>query len=125
MDALLSEVKRNQDGADALREAREFERLKGDRKEGLGERGCPDGRCDPREVDCKDASLAREIAGIEPAAVRLGSPSAERQPDTQPASVDSALVEQGRQLLRLARPGKAATFILDFDQHTIGAGSDA
>lgn len=79
----------------------------------------------PRKVHGKDAPPLREIARVEPATVGFGAPSAEPEPDAQAGPVGALLRERGGQLLRIPGSRKAATFVLDVDDHAIGAGTSA
>ncbi len=68
----------------------------------------------PRKVDGEDASFVRQVAGRNPAVVRLSGPSAERQPETQAGSIGASLLERPEQVARI--PGReTAAFVLDLD----------
>jgi hypothetical protein len=47
----------------------------------------------PRQVNGEDASVARYITGVQPATVGFGTPSAEREPNTQATPIGAALLE--------------------------------
>ena len=79
----------------------------------------------PRKVHGKHASPLREVARVEPATVYFGAPSAKREPDAQAGPVVALLRERGGQLIRIPGSRKAATFVLDVDDHAIGAGTNA
>ena len=55
--------------------------------------------------------------------VRLDGPSAEGQAETQAGSIGAALLERTEQVLDVP-PRKAAAFVLDLDEHALGAGAD-
>ena len=82
------------------------------------------GNVAPRQVDGKDASRIRQIACVDATIVCFSAPSAEREPKTQAGSIRASLIERSEQWLT-GSARKPATFILDLDEHTIGARTDA
>ena len=60
--------------------------------------------------------------GVETATVGFGTPSAEREPNTQARSIGASLLERRDQFLPLTFTRKASTFVPDLDEHAIGAG---
>ncbi len=53
---------------------------------------------------------------------RLDGPSAEREAESQAGPIGSALLERVKQVLDVPT-GKAPTFVLDLNQHTLGIGA--
>jgi hypothetical protein len=65
-----------------------------------------------------------EIARQDPAAVHLGAPPAERESETEARPILIPSFEGLKQLLGVP-VGETAAFVLDLDEHAIGAGRDA
>jgi hypothetical protein len=78
----------------------------------------------PRKSDRKHAPVSRQIARGDVTVVEFGAPPAHRQTKPQPSPVCASLYERLEQNVRRTI-GKAATFVLDFDQHEVGGGSAA
>ena len=81
------------------------------------------GNWQPRQVDGEDASPSRQVARIDPAVVRFSAPSAEGETKTQAGSIGAALLERAEQLVDVPARETAA-FVLDLDEHALGAGAD-
>ena len=62
--------------------------------------------------------MVRQVARIDPAAVGFGAPAADRETKTEPGPVCSTLLERLEQEIGVA-VGQTATFVLDFNQHTV------
>jgi len=73
-----------------------------------------------RQVEREDASTIGKGACVDPAVVRVGAPSAERETQAQTASIGPTLLERAEQLIDLSSD-EAAAFILNLDEHTLGA----
>ena len=78
------------------------------------------GSWNPGEIEREDASLVGKTARVEPAAVRFGAPSAERQTNADTASIRAALFERAKELVDVPS-GQAAALVLDRDEHALGA----
>ena len=76
------------------------------------------GNLQSRQVNGEDASVLGEIPDMDLAIVRFGPPAAEHETQTQAALVGAVLPERLEQTVGVPT-GKAATFILDFDQHPL------
>ena len=81
------------------------------------------GNWQPRQVDGEDASLTRQVARIDPAIVRFDAPSAEGEAKAQAGSIGAALLERAEQLVDVP-VRETAAFVLDLDEHALGAGAD-
>jgi hypothetical protein len=80
-----------------------------------------DGHGAPREVDGKDASFVKEVARRDPAMVRFGGPSAERDPNAQAGAIGASLLVRAEQVVDVS--GETAAFVLDLDGDALGAGA--
>ena len=78
----------------------------------------------PRQVDGEDAAPFRQVARVDPAMVRFDAPSAEGEAQAEPGAVGAALLERAEQCRRRS-PREPAAFVLDLDEHALGAGADA
>ena len=74
------------------------------------------------QVDVKTHPLSG-VARIDPTIVRFGAPSAEGEAKAQARSIDAALLERAEQLVDVSTQ-ETATFVLDLDEHALGAGAD-
>jgi hypothetical protein len=83
-----------------------------------------DGHWEAWQVDGKDASLVRQVARIESAVIRFDSPSAEGEAKTQAGSIGASLLERPEQFGHVPLR-KTAAFVLNLEQHSLGAGADA
>ena len=81
------------------------------------------GNWEPRQVDGEDASPIRQVARIDPAIVRFDAPSAEGEAKAQAGAIGAALLERAEQLVDVPT-GETAAFVLDLDEHALGAGAD-
>jgi hypothetical protein len=79
---------------------------------------------EPRQIDGKDASPIGQVACVNATIVRFSAPSAEGEPKTQAGSVRASLLEWSEQCLTISAREPAA-FVLDLDEHAIGARPDA
>ncbi len=84
---------------------------------------CHGGNWEPRQVDGEDASPIRQVARIDPAIVRFDAPSAEGEAEAKAGSIGAALLERAEQFVDVPTRQTAA-FVLDLDQHALGAGAD-
>ena len=64
-----------------------------------------------------------KVARVDPAVVRVGAPSAEREAEAQARSVGAALLERAEQVVDVSSH-EAAAFVLNLDEHTLGARAD-
>ena len=81
------------------------------------------GNWEPRQVDGEDASPVRQVARIDPAMVRFDTPPAEGEAKAQAGSIGAALLERAEQFVDVPARETAA-FVLDLDEHALGAGAD-
>jgi hypothetical protein len=79
----------------------------------------------PRQIDGEDAPLTGHVGRIESPTVDFGTPSAEREPNAQPTPIGTPLLERGYELLLSTLSWKPAALIVDLDEDTISAASDA
>ena len=84
---------------------------------------CDGGNWNPWQLDGKGASLIGHVARVDPAVVRFHAPSAEGKAKTQTGSIGASLLE-GTEQFDVVPNRETAAFILDFDDHTLGAGTD-
>ena len=75
----------------------------------------------PGQVNREDASLIRQVARIDPAIVRLDAPSAECEAEAHAGSIGASLLERAEQFVHVSTR-EAAAFVLDLDEHSLGAG---
>src|SRR5688572_1676036 len=89
---------------------------------------CVSSRCGQRttrQIDRKHTSRAGQVAGINTTAIRFGPPSTKRQSDTQARAIRASLFKRSeQQILEVVTSRQATTFVLNFDQHTLGAPTD-
>src|SRR5678816_3563989 len=78
----------------------------------------------PRQVDPEHASVPREIARRDPAAVHFGAPSAERESETEARPIRAPSFERLKQHVCVP-VREAAAFVLDLDAYAIRGGNDA
>ena len=78
----------------------------------------------PWQVDGEDASAAREVAGINPALIRLGAPPAESKTKPQANSVRTVLLEGAKELAEIPAQETAAS-VFDNKLDTILGGVHA
>ena len=71
----------------------------------------------------KTHPLLGQVARIDPAVVRFDAPSAEGEAKAQAGSIGASLLERAEQLVDVP-PRETAAFVLDLDQHALGAGAD-
>jgi hypothetical protein len=64
-----------------------------------------------------------QIARRNPAMVRFNRPSAEREPKAHASAIGAALLVGAEQVVNVPTRETAA-FVLDFDDHALGAGVD-
>ena len=85
---------------------------------------CECGNQEPGQVNSKDATPIQQVACIDATIVRFSAPSAEGEPETQAGSIRAPLLEGSEQCLTVSAREPAA-FVLDFNEHAIGARTDA
>ena len=68
--------------------------------------------------------MVGQVARVDPTTVGFGAPAADRQAETDPGSVCATLLEWLEQVVDVA-VGQPATFVLDFNQHTVGGRAPA
>ena len=71
-----------------------------------------------RQIDCKDASGARQIAHADGSPVRFDAALGDGKSQAEPGSIGPALLERAKQFLGHSLR-EAAAFVLDFDQDAI------
>ena len=71
----------------------------------------------------KTHPLFGQVARRDPAIVRLDAPSAEGEAKAQAGSIGAALLERAEQIVDVPA-GETAAFVLDLDEHALGAGAD-
>src|SRR5688572_4178513 len=76
-----------------------------------------------RQIDRKHTTLTGQVAGIDATVVGFRSPSTERQSDTQARAIRASLFKWSEQILEVVTARQAATFVVNFDQHTLSAGT--
>src|SRR4030095_16729700 len=81
-------------------------------------------KLDPRQVDGEDASATGQVARMDPATVRFDARSAEAEAKPQASSIGASLLERAEQFVEVFIR-KTAAFVLDLNQHALGAGADA
>lgn len=79
--------------------------------------------CDTRKIDGKDASGVGYVSGVNAPVVRFDTPPAERKANAQSGSIGASLFEWIEQFGKV-RVRDAAAFVLDLDEHALGAGAD-
>jgi hypothetical protein len=79
---------------------------------------------EPRQVDGKDASPLRQVSRIDPAIVRFDAPLAEGEAEAQAGSINAVLRERAEQFVDI-RTGKTTAFVLDHNDHALGADTDS
>jgi hypothetical protein len=81
------------------------------------------GNRESRQVDGEYTSFMRETARIDPAIVRLSARSAEGETKTHAGAIGATLLERAEELVRVPA-WETAAFVLDLDEHALGAGGD-
>lgn len=76
-------------------------------------------RGQPRKLDGEDASFGPEVTHVQYTVVRLDAALADREAETEAASIYALLPERKKQLLRLSR-WQAPAFILDVNEDPVG-----
>ena len=77
----------------------------------------------PWQVDDDDASPFRQVARIDPAAICLGAPTAIGEAKAQAGSIGAALPVWAEKPVDVP-VWETAAFVLDFNEHALGAGAD-